>query len=80
MNVLFICSRNARHKVLASDLRWADAIMVIEQKHKNRLTTEFTRLLKHKQLYILEIPDDYKYMDPELVEHFEVVIPALLDL
>lgn len=54
--------------------------MVMEQKHKDRLTAEFARLLKHKSLYILEIPDDYKYMDPELVEHFEAAIPALLGL
>ena len=73
-------SRNAKRKVSASDIRWADAIMVMGQKHKNRLTTEFTRLLKHKQLYIPEIPDGYNYMDPELVEHFEVAIPVLLDL
>lgn len=73
-------SRNAKRKVSVSDIRWADVIMVMEQKHKDRLTAEFTRLIKNKLLYILEIPDDYKFMDPELVEHFEVAIPALLNL
>ncbi|MEL7070632.1 MAG: phosphotyrosine protein phosphatase [Cyanobacteria bacterium J06581_3] len=73
-------SRNAKRKVSVSDIRWADVIMVMEQKHKDRLTAEFTRLIKNKLLYILEIPDDYKFMDPGLVEHFEVAIPALLNL
>ncbi|MEL7054299.1 MAG: phosphotyrosine protein phosphatase [Cyanobacteria bacterium J06634_6] len=73
-------SRNAKRKVSVSDIRWADVIMVMEQKHKDRLTAEFTRLIENKLLYILEIPDDYKFMDPELVEHFEVAIPALLNL
>ncbi|MEL6490175.1 MAG: phosphotyrosine protein phosphatase [Cyanobacteria bacterium J06621_3] len=73
-------SRNAKRKVSVSDIRWADVIMVMEQKHKDRLTAEFTRLIKNKLLYILEIPDDYKFMDPELVEHFEVAIPVLLNL
>ena len=73
-------SRQAKRKVSVGDIRWADVIMVMEQKHKDRLTAEFTRLIKNKPLYILEIPDDYKYMDPELVEHFEIAIPALLNL
>lgn len=73
-------SRHAKRKVSPEDIRWADVIMVMEQKHKNRLAAEYGRLLKHKSLHILEIPDHYKYMDPELVEHFEVAVPALLAL
>ncbi|MGD1898419.1 MAG: low molecular weight protein tyrosine phosphatase family protein [Phormidesmis sp.] len=73
-------SRNARRKVTAADIRWADTIMVMEHKHKDRLTTEFTRLIKNKTLYVLDIPDEYKFMDPDLVEHFEAAIPALLNL
>jgi len=73
-------SRSAKRKVSAGDIRWADVIMVMEKKHKDRLITAFAHLIKSKPLYTLEIPDDYQYMDPELVEHFEVAIPALLNL
>lgn len=51
-----------------ADIRWADVIVVMEQKHKSRLVAEFTRLLEHKPIHVLDIPDEYKYMDPGLVE------------
>ncbi len=54
--------------------------MVMEQKHKDRLIAEFTREIKHSVIYVLNIPDEYRYMDPELVEHFEETIPLLLNL
>ena len=73
-------SQKAKRKVSAGDIRWADVIMVMEQKHKNRLITDFAPLLKQKPLHILEIPDNYKCMDPKLVEHFEIAVPALLGL
>lgn len=72
-------SHNAKRKVCINDIRWADVIMVMEQKHRDRLKAEFARLLAHKTLHVLDIPDDYHYMDPALVEHFELAIPALLE-
>lgn len=61
-------SPNARKTVGPSDIRWADVIIVMEQKHKSRLVADFTRLLEHKPIHVLEIPDEYRYMDPELVD------------
>lgn len=61
-------SPNARRTVGPADIRWADVIIVMEQKHKSRLVADFTRLLEHKPIHVLEIPDEYKYMDPELVD------------
>jgi len=63
-----------------ADVRWADVIIVMEQKHKNRLVAEFTRLLDHKPIHVLEIPDEYKYMDPELVEILEDSVGGCLGL
>lgn len=64
-------SPNARKTVSAADLRWADAVFVMEGKHRQRLQAQFGRLLEHKPLHVLEIPDDYPYMDPELMELLE---------
>lgn len=61
-------SPNARKTVGPADIRWADIIIVMEQKHKSRLVADFTRLLDHKPIHVLEIPDEYRYMDPELVD------------
>jgi predicted protein tyrosine phosphatase len=73
-------SPNARKTVSPADIRWADVIIVMEQKHKNRLVAEFTRLLDHKPIHVLEIPDEYKYMDPELVEILENSVGGCLGL
>ena len=61
-------SQKARKTVAPADIRWADIILVMEQKHKHRLKAQFNRLLEHKPLYVLDIPDDYQYMDPELIQ------------
>lgn len=73
-------SPNARHKVSVEDVRWAHVIFVMEEKHKFRLIAEFTRLLDGKPIHVRDIPDDYKYMDPDLVEQLEQSVGALLGL
>ncbi len=71
-------SPNARHHVSEQDLRWADAILVMEEKHKSRLVAEFGHIVESKPIYVLDIPDEYKYMDPELVEELERSVAAIL--
>lgn len=73
-------SPNARRKVSVEDVRWADVILVMEEKHKSRLVAEFTRLLEDKPIHVLDIPDEYKYMDPELVEELQQSVGAILGL
>lgn len=73
-------SPSARHTVSEGDIEWADVVIVMEQKHKSRLVAEFTRLLDYKPVHVLDIPDDYKYMDPELVELLEQSVGHLLSL
>lgn len=48
-------------------LEWADTILLMENAQKNRLTRRFGRHLKGKRIGVLNIPDDYDYMDPVLV-------------
>ena len=62
------------------DVRWADIIMVMEEKHKSRLVAEFTGLLDNKPIHVLDIPDEYKFMDPELVEMLEQSVNSILGL
>lgn len=61
-------SPRAKRTVNAKDIQWADVIFVMEEKHKNRLKAEFTRLLNFKDIQVLDIPDEYQYMDKELVQ------------
>jgi predicted protein tyrosine phosphatase len=70
-------SRSARRAVTAGDVRWADIVMVMEQHHKVRLRERFTEL-RGKTVVVLDIPDDYGFMDPDLVERLNAaVVPAL---
>jgi predicted protein tyrosine phosphatase len=49
-------------------LDWADMIFVMEKAHRNKLSTKFLRHLGGKRVICLDIPDDYDYMDPALVQ------------
>ena len=73
-------SPNARRRVSEQDIHWADAIFVMEEKHKSRLLAEYGRMLEHKAIHVLDIPDQYRYMDPELVEELERSVGAILGL
>lgn len=71
-------SPNARRPVGPADIRWADVIFVMERKHRQRLQAEYSRLLEHKRLHVLDIPDDYRYMDPELISILEDTVTPYL--
>lgn len=73
-------SRSARVRVSAADIRWSDVIMVMEEKHQSRILSEFSRLVGRKPVWVLDIPDDYQYMDPELVELLRVSVGSLLSI
>lgn len=57
----------SRHQVTAQDINWADLILVMEQKYKARLLGTF-RDLDLPLIESLDIPDEYEFMDKELVE------------
>jgi len=50
----------------------------MEKKHKNRLLAKFTRMLDYKPVHVLNIPDEYGYMDPELIEEIEQAVGNIL--
>lgn len=59
-------STSARKTISEIDIDWADLILVMENKHKKRITMEYG-YLDLPQIIVLDIPDDYKYMDEELI-------------
>ncbi|WP_223807097.1 low molecular weight protein tyrosine phosphatase family protein [Montanilutibacter psychrotolerans] len=73
-------SPNARRPISAADVQWADVIVVMENKHRDRVVAQFAWLVEHKAIHVLGIPDEYKYMDPELMEELTQSVGALLDL
>ncbi|MCD9025452.1 low molecular weight protein tyrosine phosphatase family protein [Cohnella silvisoli] len=58
----------ARIKVTEGHVGWSDLIFVMEKKHLRRLKDKFSNILSGKQIICLDIPDDFKFMDEELIE------------
>jgi predicted protein tyrosine phosphatase len=52
----------------------------MEDKHRARLLAEFTVTIARKPIHVLDIPDEYQFMDPELVEQLEESVAAVLGL
>lgn len=48
-------------------IEWATLIFVMEQTHRRKLSQKFQRFLNGKKVICLGIPDDYDFMQPELV-------------
>lgn len=58
----------ARIQVTEGYIGWSDLIFVMEKKHTRRLRDKFADSLRNKQVICLDIPDDYRFMDEELIE------------
>jgi predicted protein tyrosine phosphatase len=71
-------SSSARRHLNADDVQWADVIFVMEDKHLSRMRAEHGHLLTDKLVHVLDIPDEYKYMAPELVELLQSSVDSLL--
>ena len=69
----------ARVKITAGHVGWADLIFCMERKHADRLNEKFPEELAGKRLITLRIPDDYEFMDPELVKLLQDELAAYLD-
>ena len=70
----------AKRRVTAKLLQWANVILVMEPEHKRRLLSQFADLGPDLCIRVLDIPDDYAFMDTELVdlirERTEVLLAA----
>ena len=69
---------DAKIKVTPELVEWADIIFVMEKNHKNRLQKKFKKHLDKQRVVCLGIPDEYDYMDQELINIFKNRIPKLL--
>ncbi len=60
-------SRDAEVQLSEEQVEWADVILVMERIHRDRLNQAFGHALAGKRIAVLNIPDDYEYMDEELI-------------
>ncbi|HEX8613983.1 MAG TPA: low molecular weight protein tyrosine phosphatase family protein [Telluria sp.] len=52
-------------------IAWATIVFVMEKAHRRRLGERFRAHLNGKKVVCLDIPDNYSYMQPELVSILE---------
>nr|WIE92267.1 low molecular weight protein tyrosine phosphatase family protein [Mesorhizobium sp. WSM4875] len=57
---------------------WADIIFVMEKAHRAKLQKKFRSSLKAARVIFLDIPDNYAFMDPELVRLLEAKVTKYL--
>ncbi|MEM6689618.1 MAG: phosphotyrosine protein phosphatase [Planctomycetota bacterium] len=59
-------SRSAVRTISAGDLHWADTVIAMEPKHLSRLRADYPGETQYLEMHCVDIPDEYKFMDPEL--------------
>ena len=72
-------SAKAERVIQEEDVRWADVIFVMESEHRARLIGRFGDLVDRTRLVVLDIPDEYEFMDPQLVELLQSRVEAHLE-
>lgn len=72
--------KGARIRVTEGLVGWADWIFVMEKKHGARLRSKFPESLEGKKLICLQIPDNYRYMEPELVELLQAKLSPYIEI
>jgi predicted protein tyrosine phosphatase len=69
---------DAEVRVSAEQLDWATLIFVMEKSQRSKLARQYRQVLAGKRVICLDIPDDYAYMQPELISLLQRKVPALL--
>ena len=69
---------SAEKPVSAELLQWAHIIFVMEKSHRNRLLKKFKSHIRDQRIICLNIPDEYEYMDPQLVRLLQARVSKYL--
>ena len=69
---------SAKVMVSAKSILWADIIFVMEKRHKQRLEEKFPCEVESKTVVVLDIEDEYKFMDKELIDIIKISVDPYL--
>lgn len=67
-------SPSARIKINQKHIDWAEIIFVMEKKHRQLLEQRFGDNLGRQKIVVLNIPDEYQYMNEELIEELQTKV------
>ncbi len=71
-------NHDAEEPLTSEMVREADLIFVMEKAHRIRLSKRFKADLARTRVVCLDIPDDYAFMDSELVKLLRTRVPRHL--
>ena len=60
-------NRDADVRLSDEQIEWADLIVAMEQTHRTKLTRDYSSALRGKRIVVLGIPDNYDFMDEDLI-------------
>jgi predicted protein tyrosine phosphatase len=66
-----------KNPVKASDLEWADLVIVMEDSQRSEISKRFPKQYMQKQILSLDIPDIYSYKQQKLVDVLNSKIDSL---
>jgi predicted protein tyrosine phosphatase len=69
---------DARVQLDEAMVSWADGVFGMEREHVDHVLGRFPEAAKGKTVIALDIPDDYDFMQPELVKLLEARVGAHL--
>ena len=71
-------SNDAENPVTPELLKWAHTVFVMERAHRSKLSAKFKPHLGSARVVCLDIPDDYEYMDPDLIKLLKAKVTRYL--
>ncbi|GAA6181470.1 low molecular weight protein tyrosine phosphatase family protein [Shimia sp. NS0008-38b] len=71
-------SRDADEHLTREHLEWADLVVVMERRQSKQMTSLMGALPKSTRLACLSIPDQFQFMQPELIALLRQKLPAIL--
>ena len=72
-------NRDAGVPVSRDLLEWADVAVCMEKRHRDVLRQRFRGALPDDRILTLGIPDDFEFMDEELVRQLRRLVPWRLE-
>ena len=61
-----------------ADLRWADVVFAMDREHKRWIAQRFAHLAL-PPIEVLDIPDEYEAMDPQMQEQLRALLDPEID-
>lgn len=61
-------NHDAENPLTPELVRWADVVVVMEKTHRSKLQRKFRSVLSGQRVICLDVPDNYKFMEPALID------------